>query len=113
MQQVKIPASAIRPFEPHGLPKTYIGEQAVKFLVTAIAKGIIAVQLDGMTKRDLTETNMRKLNNRIADELIYGGLTGVFVRLILTPDNEELHCTIDYSIGGKSCGVSAGWALFE
>ena len=110
---MKIPASAIRPFEPHGLPKTYMGEQAVKFLVTAIAKGIIAFQLDGMTKRELTETNMRKLNNRIVDELTHGGLTGVFVRLILTPNQEELHCTVDYTLGGKSRGVSAGWALFE
>ena len=110
---MKIPASSILPFEPLGLPKTYMGEQAVKYLVTKIAKGIIAYQLNGMTKRDLTETNMRKLNNRIVNELTYGGLTGVSVRLILTPDNEELHCTVDYTLGGNSRGVSAGWALFE
>jgi len=113
MQKIKIPASAIHPFEPHGLPKTYMGEKAVQFLVRAISKGIVAFQLDGMTKRELNETSMRKIKNRIVNELTFGGLERVSVRLILTPDKEELHCTVDFIVGGKSRSTSAGWALFE
>ena len=109
---MKIPASAIQPFEPHGIPKTYMGEKAVQFLVTAIAKGILAFQLNGMTMSQLNTVSLRRVQMRIEDELTYGGLERVSVNLWLA-NGDELHCSIDYALGGKPDGTQSGYALYE
>jgi len=109
---MKIPASVIRPFEPHGLPKTYMGEKAVQFLVTAIAKGILAMHLNGLVMSQVNSISLRSIQLRIEDELTYGGLERVSVNLWLANGN-ELHCSIDYVLGGKDSGTQSGYALYE
>jgi hypothetical protein len=110
---MKIPASAIRPFEPHGIPKTYMGEMAVQFLVTAIAKGILATELNGLTMSQVNSVRLRQVKLRIEDQLTYGGLERVSVDLLLNQYN-ELHCSINYVLGGgKQSGTQSGYALYE
>ena len=109
---MKIPASAIQPFEPHGFPKTYMGEKAVQFLVTAIAKGILAMELNGLAMRQLNSVRLRKVKMRIEDQLTYGGLERVSVVVWLNEYN-ELHCSINYVLGGKDRCTQSGYNLVD
>lgn len=110
---MNIPASVIRPFEPHGLPMILIGAKAIELLVLAITKSVISFRLNGMTILDLTEDNINKLENCVRNELNIAKLPTASVNLVLAKKNTELHCYIFYSLAGKPHAVTAGWELFE
>lgn len=110
---MRIPASAIRPFEPHGIPKTLMGEAAVSFLVTNIARSIIGCELNGLTMKDITSSRLYGTERRIREQLAYGGLERISVSLLLRNENTEIHCKVGYVIGGNERGASAGFAMYE
>ena len=89
-----------------------MGEKAVQFLVTAIAKGILAMHLNGKTMREVNSYCLRRTQIRIEDELTYGGLERVSVDLWLSNVN-EIHCSINYTVGGKHSGTQSGYAMFD
>ena len=109
---MKIPESAIRPFEPHGLPKTYMGEMAVQFLVTAITKSILATHLNGLVLSQVNSLKLRRVQVSIENQLTDGGLENVYVELWLK-NNDELHCAVNYILGGKRSGMKEGWWLTD
>lgn len=99
---MNIPESAIRPFEPHGIPMFLIGEYLLRLLIEALATSIIANQLVGLFPHQVTNALLEDLEGDIIDELLDATLAGVGCGIELHKDHTGVVCSVNYFQKGNS-----------